>query len=307
MKRFFRKVGKALGKVGKYALPVVGALIGGWAGGKIGAKLGGVFGKTVGKAVGGVKGSAIGAKLGGSAGRVIGGVVGGIAGSKLGSSVSDGVSFEGLRGSHSINMHIPPYAQKGADILMQLLNQTPNFAQTTANLTRPYIDRAISSMETMPSDLRSIYSEAESEIRRNFGDLLTRQQNIIQSEQARQNLKLGALGLLNTQAQQWTMADILNRTAFETLRDQTTALTNLTGAKTQSLANYLFMRPEFYANITDKLVQTNPQLLEYQTKMDIAKALMGVPTIVQPKYRKGLFDYLPAFGQLATAFMLLRR
>jgi hypothetical protein len=277
MKRFFRRVGKTLGRVGRYALPVVGALVGGWAGGKIGGILGGAFGKTVGRTVGGLAGGLLGA----TGGR--------------------------LQGSQSIDTQIPPYAQKGADILMQLLNQTPNFTQTTASLTRPYIDRAISSMETMPSDLRGIYGEAESEIRRNFDDLLARQQDIIQSEQARQNLRLGALGLLNTQAQQWTMADILNRTAFETLRDQTTALTNLTGAKTQSLANYLFMRPEFYANITDRLVQTDPQLLEYQAKMDIAKALMGVPTIVQPTYRKGLLDYLPAFGQLATAYMLLRR
>jgi hypothetical protein len=69
----------------------------------------------------------------------------------------------------------------------------------------------------------------------------------------------------------------------------------------------LFMRPEFYANITDKLVQTDPQLLEYQAKMNIAKTLMGVPTIAQPVYKKGLLDYLPAFGQMATAYWLLRR
>ncbi len=272
MKRLFRKVGRIL----KPALPIAGALLGGWAGGKIGGMLGGALGSKVGRVAGGVAGGVLGAT-----GR--------------------------LQGSQSIQTQTPPYAQQGADILMQLLNQTPNFAQTTASLTRPYIDRAISSMETMPADLRGVFGEAETDIRRNFGDLLTQQQSIIQSEQARQNMRLGALGLLNTQAQQWTMADILNRTAFETLRDQTKALTNLTGAKTQSLTNYLFMRPEFYANITDKLVQTDPNLLEYQSKMDIAKALMGVPTIAQPIYKKGLLEYLPAFGQLATAFWLLRR
>ncbi len=246
--------------------------------------------------IGGVAGALLGGKFG-MAGRVIGGAVGSLLGGSMGR----------VQGSQSIQMQTPPYAQQGANILMQLLNQTPNFAQTTASLTRPYIDRAISSMETMPTDLRGVFGEAETDIRRNFSDLLTQQQSIIQSEQAKQNLRLGALGMLNTQAQQWTMADILNRTAFETLRDQTQALTNLTGARTQSLANYLFMRPEFYANITDKLVQTDPSLLEYQAKLDLAKAMMGVPTIAQPIYKKGLLDYLPAFGQLATAYWLLRR
>jgi hypothetical protein len=273
MKKFFKKVGKLLRPV----LPIAGALIGGWAGGKLGSMLGGALGGKVGKVVGGVAGGMLGA----TGGR--------------------------LQGFQSVQMYVPPYAQQGADILMQLLNQTPQFAQTTASLTRPYIDKAIQSFETMPTDLRRVFGKAEADIRRNFSNLLARQQSIIQAEQSKQNTRLGALGLLNTQAQQWTMADILNRTAFETLRDQTQALTNLVGAKTQALANYLFMRPEFYANITDKLVQTDPQLLEYQAKMDIAKALMGVPTIAQPVYRKGLLDYLPAFGQLATAYWLLRR
>ncbi len=276
-----QKVVSNIGNTLKPVLPVVGgvagALLGGWAGGKIGGMLGGALGSNVGRIAGGVAGGVLGA--------------------------TDGR----LQGSQSIQMQTPPYAQQGADILMQLLNQTPNFAQTTASLTRPYIDRAISSMETMPTDLQRVFRKAKTDIRRNFGDLLTRQQSIIQSEQARQNMRLGALGLLNTQAQQWTMADILNRTAFETLRDQTQALTNLIGARTQSLANYLFMRPQFYADITDKLVQTDPSILEYQSRMDIAKALMGVPTIAQPIYKKGLLDYLPAFGQLATAYWLLRR
>jgi hypothetical protein len=274
MKKLLKKAGKIL----KPALPIAGALIGGWLGGKIGGVLGGALGRNIGRAVGGVAGGMIGASAGGT-----------------------------LQGSQSIQMQVPPYAQQGANILMQLLNQTPNFAQTTATLTRPYIDMAISSMKTMPSDLRSVFGEAEGDIRRNFSDLLSTQQSIIQAEQSRQNMRLGALGLLNTQAQQWTMADILNRTAFETLRDQTQALTNLIGARTQALTNHLFMRPEFYTNITDKLVQSDPQLLEYQTKMDIAKALMGVPTIAQPVYKKGLLDYLPAFGQMATAYWLLRR
>ncbi len=295
MKRLFRKVGRIL----KPALPIAGAVAGGLVGGKIGSALGGKVGKIVGGGVGGVVGGKLGSRISG--------------GKSVFDSVFDnvfgggGFGGGGLQGSHSIQMQVPPHAQQGANILMQLLNQTPNFAQTVSNLTRPYIDKAISSMETMPTDLRGVYSEAETDIRRNFGDLLTRQQSIIQSEQAKQNMRLGALGLLNTQAQQWTMADILNRTAFETLRDQTQALTNLTGARTQSLTNYLFMRPQFYADITDKLVQTDPSLLEYQSRMDIAKALLGVPTIAQPIYKRGLLDYLPAFGQLATAYWLLRR
>jgi uncharacterized protein YcfJ len=273
VKRLVRRVGRIL----KPALPIAGAVIGSWVGGKIGGMLGGAFGKT--------------------AGRVIGGLAGGVFGASGGR----------LQGSQSIQTHVPPYAQQGADILMQLLNQTSNISQTTANLTRPYIDKTIASMENIPSELRGVYSETEADIRRYFTDLLNAQQDIIRSEQTKQNLRLGALGLLNTQAQQWTLADILNRTAFETLRDKTQALTNLAGARTQSLVSYLFMRPEFYANITDSLIKSDPQILEFQTKMDIAKALMGVPTIVQPIYRRGLLDYLPAFTQLGTAFMLLRR
>ncbi len=284
MKKLVKKVGKVL----KPALPIAGAVLGSWVGGKIGGMIGGKFGMA-GRVIGGV----VGSMLGGSVGRVKGSMLGGSVGR--------------VQGKQSIDMQVPPYAKQGADILMQLLNQTSNFAQTTASLTRPYIERAISSMETMPTDLRGVFGEAETDIRRNFGDLLTQQRGIIQAEQTRQNLRLGALGLLNTQAQQWTMADILNRTAFETLRDQTQALTNLIGARTQSLTNYLFMRPEFYANITDKLVQTDPSILQYQAQLDIAKALMGVPTIAQPVYKKGLLDYLPAFGQLATAYWLLRR
>jgi len=274
VKRLFRRIGKIL----KPTLPIAGTLLGGWVGGKIGGALAGAVGKKAGQIVGGVAGSMLGASGGKS-----------------------------LQGSQSIQTHVPPYAQQGANILMDLLNQTPTISQTMASLTKPYIDKAIAFMENIPTELREVYREAETDISRYFTDLLNKQQSIIQAEQTKQNLKLGALGLLNTQAQQWVLADILNRTAFETLRDQTQALTNLTGARTQSLVSYLFMRPEFYANVADSVIKTDPQILDFQTKMDIAKALFGVPTIVQPVYRRGLLDYLPTFAQLGTAFMLLRR
>jgi ABC-type uncharacterized transport system YnjBCD substrate-binding protein len=63
------------------------------------------------------------------------------------------------------------------------------------------------------------------------------------------------------------------------------------------MLRYLFMRPEFYARISDEMVATDPTILEQQYKMDIAKALMGVPTIVQPIYRRGLLhDLIPLAG-----------
>ena len=254
------------------------------------------FGKIL-KSVLPIAGALLGAKFFGSWGGLIGGVLGGLVGS----------SRVRLRGSEKIQSYIPPYAQKGADLLMQLLNQTPQISQTTANIMRPYINKAIASIESMPTDIRDVFDSTKSEIQKYYDDLLKKQSSIIQTEQAKQNLKLGVLGLLNTQAQQWTMADILNKTAFETLREKTKALTNLTGAQTKSLVDYLFARPDYYISISEKLVQTDPSVLEFQTKMDIAKALMGVPTIVQSTYKKGLLDYLPAFAQLGTAFMLLRR
>jgi hypothetical protein len=57
------------------------------------------------------------------------------------------------------------------------------------------------------------------------------------------------------------------------------------------------MKPDFYTRFADEMVATDPFLLEQQYKMDIAKAMMGVPTIVQPIYQRGLLrDLMPIAG-----------
>jgi hypothetical protein len=244
---------------------------------------------SIGKALGKVLGGAITGFLG-SGFNPIGAIAGGIGGLLAGGSSGGG--------SVSFQSYISPYAQQGANILNELLKQTPQFAENVANIKRPHINMAITSFETAPSEIRNIFGGVKSEVKNLFDNLLAQQQSIIQSEQAKQNLKLGALGLLNTQAQQWTLADLLNKTAFEVLKDKTEALANLTGSETQAFLQHLFAKPSFYSAIADNLLQTDQQFIEWQTKLGIANALMGVPTAVQPFYQKGLLDYLPAFAEV---------
>jgi hypothetical protein len=156
------------------------------------------------------------------------------------------------------------------------------------------LEQAKASFENLQTEIPNLFSRTKSEVSSLYDDLLSRTRDIITSEQAKQSAKLGALGLLNTQAQQWTMADILNRTAFPVLQEKTKTLAGLTEAEANALLKYLFMRPEFYARIADEMVSTNPYLLEQQYKLDIAKAMMGVPTIVQPTYKQGLLGSLPS-------------
>jgi len=261
-----RRIGRGIGRILRPALPIVGAVLGGWAGGKIGGALGGALGRNV--------------------GRIVGGVAGGLVGGSASGTIN-------LQDKYSTQVMIPPYAQRGTQILEDLLGQSSQYAQTVANTKRPYLEQAITSLENLRTEIPSVFSKAKGEVSNLYENLLSRTKDIITSEQAKQNAKLGALGLLNTQAQQWTMADILNRTAFPVLQEKTRALTGLTEAETNTLLKYLFMRPEFYVRITDEMVATDPTLLEQQYKLDIAKAMMGVPTIVQPIYRRGLLSYLP--------------
>jgi hypothetical protein len=261
-----RRIGRGIGRILRPALPIVGAVLGGWAGGKIGGALGGALGRNV--------------------GRIVGGVAGGLVGGSASGTIN-------LQDKYSTQVMIPPYAQRGTQILEDLLGQSSQYAQTVANTKRPYLEQAITSLENLRTEIPSVFSKAKGEVSNLYENLLSRTKDIITSEQAKQNAKLGALGLLNTQAQQWTMADILNRTAFPVLQEKTRALTGLTEAETNALLKYLFMRPEFYVRITDEMVATDPTLLEQQYKLDIAKAMMGVPTIVQPIYRRGLLSYLP--------------
>ena len=219
----------------------------------------------------------------------IGAVLGGIGGLFSGG---------GMSGSMSFQSYTPPYAQQGANILNELLKQAPQFAQNIANIKRPYIDKALQSFESMPTNISNIFGRTKSDVSNLYEDLLTKTRDIITSEQAKQNVKLGALGLLNTQAQQWTLADILNRTAFDVLEKKTEALANLSGSEAQTLLQHLFAKPSFYSSIAEEFLQTDPQWLEWQTKLGIANSLMGVPTAVQPFYKKGLLDYLPAFAQV---------
>jgi hypothetical protein len=264
-----KKIGKAIGKILKPALPIAGALLGGWVGGKIGGALGGA--------------------LGGKVGRVVGGVAGGL--------IGGGASGLDLQDQYSTQIMIPPYAQRGAQILEGLLGQASQYAQTIADIKRPYLEQAKASFESLQTEIPNLFSRTKSEVSNLYDDLLSRTRNIITTEQAKQSAKLGALGLLNTQAQQWTMTDILNRTAFPVLQEKTKALAGLTTAEADTLLKYLFMKPDFYARFGDEMLSVNPFLLEQQYRMDIAKAMMGVPTIAQPIYRRGLLhDILPIAG-----------
>jgi len=260
---------KKIRKIIKPVLPIAGALLGGWVGGKIGSMLGGALGKNIGRAVGGIAGG-----LFGGGGKAL-----------------------GLQDKYSTQVMIPPYAQKGAQILEGLLGQSSQFAQTIANIKRPYLEQAKASFESLQSEIPNLFSRTKSEVSNLYEDLLLRTRDIITSEQAKQNVRLGALGLLNTQAQQWTMADILNRIAFPILQERTKALAGLTTAEADTMLKYLFMKPDFYTRFVDEMVATDPFLLERQYKMDIAKAMMGVPTIVQPIYQRGLLrDLIPVAG-----------
>jgi len=264
-----KKIGRNIGRIIKPVLPIAGALLGGWVGGKVGGILGGALGKNI--------------------GRVVGGIAGGLLGG--------GGKVFGLQDQYSTQIMIPPYAQKGAQILEGLLGQSSQFAQTIANIKRPYLEQAKVFFENLQTEIPNLFSRTKSEVSNLYEDLLSRTRDIITSEQAKQNTKLGALGLLNTQAQQWTMADILNRTTFPILQEKTKALAGLTTAEADTMLKYLFMKPDFYTRFADEMVATDPFLLEQQHKMDIAKAMMGIPTIVQPIYQRGLLrDLIPIAG-----------
>jgi hypothetical protein len=209
-----------------------------------------------------------------------------------------------LQDRYSTQVMTPPYAQKGAQVLEQLLGQSSQFAQAIANTKRPYLEQAKASFESLQTEIPNLFSRTRGEVSNLYENLLSRTRDIITSEQARQNAKLGALGLLNTQAQQWTMADILNRTAFPVLQEKTKALTGLTTAEADTLLRYLFMKPDFYMRFADEMIATDPFLLEQQRRMDIAKAMMGVPTIVQPIYQRGLLRDLIPIGALAGIELL---
>ena len=254
------------------------------------------FLRKIGKAIGRVAKGAIGGFIG-SGFNPIGAIVGGIGG-LVGGRTSGSVSY---------STYIPPYAQQGANILNELLQQSPQFAQTIASIKRPYLEQARTSFENLQTEIPNLFSRTKGEVSSLYDNLLSQTRDIITSEQARQNTKLGALGLLNTQAQQWTLADILNRTAFPVLQEKTKELTGLTKAEADVLSKYLFMKPDFYARFGEEMVSIDPFLLEQRYKMDIAKSLMGVPTIVQPFYKKGLLDYLPAFADVGKAIAGLWR
>lgn len=258
------------------------------------------FFKSIGKAVGKVAGT-------------VGGFVGSIFNPKTaligGLGVLAGSLLRGnkINGSVSHSAYIPPYAQQGANILNELLNQSPQFAQTIVNVKRPYLAQAKTSFENLQTEIPNLFSRTKGEVSNLYDNLLSQTRDIITSEQTKQNLKLGALGLLNTQAQQWTLADILNRTAFPVLQEKTKELTGLAKSEADVLLKYLFMKPDFYAKFGEEMASIDPFLLEQQYKMDIAKSLMGVPTNVQPFYKKGLLDYLPDFANLGITIAGLRR
>ena len=153
---------KKIRKIIKPVLPIAGALLGGWVGGKIGSMLGGALGKNIGRAVGGIAGG-----LFGGGGKAL-----------------------GLQDKYSTQVMIPPYAQKGAQILEGLLGQSSQFAQTIANIKHPYLEQAKASFESLQSEIPNLFSRTKSEVSNLYEDLLLRTRDIITSEQAKQNVRL---------------------------------------------------------------------------------------------------------------------
>jgi len=299
----------------------------------------GSIGKVIGNILPAV-GTVVGTALGGPVGGAIGGALGTVGGGLL-----SGGSKSLTSGSMSFPTYVPPYAQEGANLLNELLKQSPQFAQTIANIRKPYIEKALQSFEGIGSEIPNIFGKArgeiadvykdiylnilpdlfnkgKSEVSGYYEDVLSKSKDIITAEQSKQNARLGALGLLNTQAQQWTLADILNRTAFDVLREKARALTGLTdlelqgdiagardytrtiselfGSEANATLQYLLAKPQFYSQISDMLVQSEPSLIEQQYKMGIAEALMGVPTITQPIFQPPLTSYLRDIAQIGT-------
>jgi hypothetical protein len=105
--------------------------------------------------------------------------------------------------------YTPPHVQLGADVIKQLLSGTSNLSQRITELRRPYIEKAIRSAEELEGRVASLYDT-----------LLSQTEDMINAETRKQSARLGALGLANTQAMQWTQADILRKTKLPIMQEK---------------------------------------------------------------------------------------
>ena len=211
---------------------------------------------------------------------MLGAIAGAIGGALLG-----GLLSKGSKPSVSYSSYTPPYAQLGADVISQLLSKTPDLSQRITELRRPYIEEAIRSAEELEGRVADLYDT-----------LLSQTEDIVDAETRKQLARLGALGLANTQAMQWTQADILNKTKLPIMQE-----------KTRILAQILQSKPKLYSDLSELITSTDKGLLEFDLKRNLAQTLLGVPSVVQPIVKPSLFDYLPSIATpLLTAFLLRR-
>jgi len=211
---------------------------------------------------------------------MLGAIVGAIGGALLG-----GLLSRGSKPSVSYSSYTPPYAQLGANVISELLSKVPDLSQRITELRRPYIEEAIRSAEELESRVADLYDT-----------LLSQTEDMIDAETRKQSARLGALGLANTQAMQWTQADILRKTKLPIMQE-----------KTGILAQILQSKPKLYADLSELITSTDKELLEFDLKRNLAQALLGVPSVVQPVVKPSLFDYLPSIATpLLTAFLLRR-
>jgi len=217
---------------------------------------------------------------------VLGGSAGSIAGALGGSAVLSYLLSGGrMHDQVDFSSYTPPYAQQGADVITSLLQATPYLASEMVELKRPYIDQAIRSAEEMEGRVAGLYD-----------NLLTQTDEVVNREMTKQATKLGALGLANTQAMQWTTADILGKMKLPIMEE-----------KTRLLSDIAMSKPKLYSEIADLALQKSGNVLAYEMSKDLARILFGVPSIVQPQVKPGMGRYFPSIANILLTSTLLRR
>jgi len=230
---------------------------------------------------------------------MLGAIAGAIGGALLG-----GLLSKGGGSSSSVSYQVPPFAQEGANILLQLLKQTPDISQRIASAMSPYISKASESVESMLDNIEREYREAKGEIGSYYDTAIAQSQQAIERELQKQAVALGVLGLLNTQAWQWTTADIIDKLKLALLREKAQALSKASLLEPEALARAYMSMPSLYSELASLQTQIDPTLIEYGLKQNLAQALMGVPTIAQQTVKKGLLDYLPSVASSLAPYVL---
>jgi len=279
VKKLFKKPLRLFALGSAVALPFLAPKLG----------LGALASGGLGKIAGVLRGSALsklglGALVSGGLGALAGGGLGKIAG-VLGGSALLSYLLSGGRTKDDVifSSYTPPHALYGVDVISSLLKKTPTIASEITELKKPYIDQAIRSAEEMEGKVAGLYDT-----------LLSQTKDMINRETTKQATRLGALGLANTQAMQWTTADILDKTKLPIIREKTRFLSQLTMTK-----------PQLFAELADLATQKSSKLLEYEMSKDLAKALFGVPSVVQPKIKHGMTHYFPSIANTLLLASLL--